>query len=169
MHICDSSTDQTPINELLQLSGVKQVSFPKDTRIIDVWWLKYKQVPMCSENWDEIFLDIIQNALPCATIISYSHWISVTLKAYTCIPYFAVAPKQLKDVGKNLDFFLYEISLLVSFQQKQNDYSLNNEVKYIYWTISLKILSFFCGYVFLYIDFVVQFYCSLQNMWYMYI
>ena len=82
---------------------------------------------------------------------------------------FAVGPKQLKDVGKNYDFFLYELSPLVSFQQKQNDYSLNNEVKYIYWTISLMILSFFCGYVFLYIGFVVQFYCSLQNMWYMYI
>ena len=54
----------------------------------------------------------------------------MTLKAYTCIPYFAVARKQLKDVGKNHDFFLYELSILVSFQQKQNDYSLNNEVKY---------------------------------------
>ena len=65
MHICESSTDQTPINELLQLSGVKQVSFPKDTRIIDVWWLKYKKVPMCSENWDGFFLRIIQNVCMC--------------------------------------------------------------------------------------------------------
>lgn len=36
MHICESSTDQTPINDLLQLAGVKQVSFPNDTRVIDV-------------------------------------------------------------------------------------------------------------------------------------
>lgn len=36
MHICESSTDQTPINDLLQLAGVRQVSFPNDTRVIDV-------------------------------------------------------------------------------------------------------------------------------------
>lgn len=36
MHICENSTDQTPINDLLQLAGVKQVSFPNDTRVIDV-------------------------------------------------------------------------------------------------------------------------------------
>lgn len=36
MHICENSTDQTPINELLQIAGVKPVSFPKDKPIIDV-------------------------------------------------------------------------------------------------------------------------------------
>ncbi|XP_062569589.1 peroxiredoxin-like 2C [Saccostrea cucullata] len=36
MHLCECTTDQTPINDLLHLAGVKQVSFPKDRRVIDV-------------------------------------------------------------------------------------------------------------------------------------